>query len=278
MAHHAEDLRDAQSILSMEEDIDLDLAQGDRISRRVAHGVYRILHNRKVVGEELWGIFGLRAGGYRLMSEIDLKWPTPNQQRVQLDVDANWQTLSLWAQIDLHGKRRVAHYLPTENGIEVSVMEGSLRYADAGRSADQPFQLAPAAKPKSILSTTLPAQDNTFLDFGSTLLNFAHLQRIALKPGKSTDIRTVVVMQPALEPFELVQVYTYQRDEQITSLIEPYVNTRRYMIEERDGLSEAGAPVTTLWVDEHGVAVKQDVLLGRDTHGCELTSYTWQGD
>lgn len=260
------------------EDIDLDLEQGDRISQRVAHGVYRILHNRKVVGEELWGIFGLRAGGYRLMSEIDLKWPSSNQQRVRLDVGAAWQTQSLWAQIDMGGKRRVAHYTPAVDGIEINVMEGSLRYAGAGRNPDQPFQLAPAARPKPVLNTTLPAQDDVFLDFGSTLLNFAHLKRIALKPGKSVNIRTVVVMQPTLEPLSLVQVYTYQRDEQITSLIEPYVNTRRYMIEERDGLSEAGAPITTLWVDDHGVAVKQDVLLGRDTHGCELMIYTWQGE
>jgi hypothetical protein len=260
------------------EDIDLDLEQGDRVSRRVAHGVYRILHNRKVVGEELWGIFGLRAGGYRLMAEIVLHWPAPNQQRVRLDVDATWQTQTLWAQIDLHGKRRVAHYTPSGSGIEVSVMEGALRYADAGRNADQPFQLAPAAKPRPALNTTLPAKGDVFLDFGSTLLNFAHLKRIELLPGKSVDIQTIVLMQPALEPLSLVQVYTYQRDEQITSLIEPYVNTRRVTIEERDGLSEAVAPVTTLWIDEHGIAVKQDVLLGRDTHGCELTSYTWQND
>jgi hypothetical protein len=260
------------------EDIDLDLEQGDRVSRRIAHGVYRILHNRKIVGEELWGVFGLRAGGYRLMTEIDLKWPVANQQRARLDVDTEWRTQSLWAQIDLQGKRRVAHYTPAANGVEVSVMEGSLRYADAGRNAEQPFQLAPAAKPKPVLNTMLPANDDIFLDFGSTLLNFAHLKRIKLLPGKSVDIQTIVLMQPALEPLSLVQVYTYQRDEQITSLIEPYVNTRRVTIEERDGLSEAGAPVTTLWVDEHGVAVKQDVLLGRDTHGCELTSYTWQGD
>jgi len=260
------------------EDLDLDLEQGDRVSRRVAHGVYRILHNRKVVGEELWGIFGLRTGGYRLMAEIDLKWPVVNQQRVRLDVDSNWQTQSLWAQIDAQGRRRVAQYTPAAEGIEVSVMEGSLRYADAGRNADQPFQLAPAAKAKPVLNTTLPANGDVFLDFGSTLLNFAHLKRMKLAPGKPLDIQTIVVMQPALEPLPIVQVYTYQRDEQITSLIEPYVNTRRIMIEERDGLSEAGAPVTTLWVDDHGVAVKQDVLLGRETHGCELTSYTWQGE
>lgn len=260
------------------EDIDLDLDQGDRVSRRVAHGVYRILHNRKVVGEELWGIFGLRKGGYRLMAEIDQKWPVDNQQRVQLDVDAAWQTQTLWAQIDAQGKRRVAHYTPAANGIEVNVVEGALRYADAGRNADQPFQLAPAAKPKTVLNTLMPVNGEVFLDFGSTLLNFAHLRRISLSLGKTVDIQTIVLMQPALEPMPLVQVYTYQRDEQITSQTEPYVNTRRYTIEERDGLSEAGAPVTTLWVDEHGVAIRQDVLLGRDTHGCELTSYTWQGD
>jgi hypothetical protein len=260
------------------EDTDLDLEPGDRVSGRVAHGVYRILHNRKVIGEELWGIFALRRGGYRLLAEIDLKWPVPNQQRVRLDVDAGWQTHTLWAQIDARGRRRVAHYVPADDGIEVDVMEGALRYADAGRNSDQPFHLAPAAKPKQVLNTVLPANGQVFLDFGSTLLNFAHLKRMSLALGQSQDIQTIVIMQPALEPLSLVQVYTYQRDEQITSLIEPYVNTRRYTIEERDGLSEAGAPVTTLWVDEHGMAVKQDVQLGRDTHGCELTSYTWHGE
>ena len=127
------------------EDIDLDLEQGDRVSRRVAHGVYRILHNRKVVGEELWGIFGLRTGGYRLMAEIDLKWPVNNQQRVRLDVNSSWQTQSLWAQIDAQGRRRVAHYTPAEAGLEVNVMEGALRYADAGRNADQPFSTQSSA-------------------------------------------------------------------------------------------------------------------------------------
>ncbi len=260
------------------EDIEPGPEQEDRISRRVAHGAYRILHNRKVVGEELWGIFGLRNGGYRLMTEIDLKWPVSNQQRVRLDVDAGWQTQSLWAQIDAQGKRRVAHYTPAAEGIEVHVLEGVLRYADAGRDADQPFQLAPAARPRPVLSATLPAKRDAFLDYGSTLLNYVHLKRMTLAQGKPVEIQTIVVMQPALEPLSLVQVYTYDRDEQITSLIDPYVSTRRYTIEERDGLSEAGAPVTTLWVDDHGVAVRQDVLMGRDTHGCELTSYTWQGD
>lgn len=258
------------------EDLDLDLDNTDRIIRRIAHGVYRITHNRKVVGEELWGIFGLQGGGYRLMTEIDLKWPIPNQQRARLDLDGDWRVRRLWVQLDADGKRRVAHYLPEGDEVNVTVFEEPLRYpAEGNRSPrEQALQTAVAAKAKRVFAGSAPYGPETFLDYGSTLLNFAHLRRLHLVPNTQVQIQTVVVTQPSLEPLEVAQTYTYVRDEQITTLIQPFMVTRRYMIEEStDG--EDGGPVTTLWTDPNGVAIKQDVLLGKETHGCELISYQW---
>jgi hypothetical protein len=262
------------------EDLDLDLDQSDRIARRIAHGVYRITHNRQVVGEELWGIFGLLGGGYRLMAEIDSRWPVPNQQRARLDLDADWLARRLWVQMDAEGKRRIAHYVPSGAMLDIEVYEESLRYAEANRSRaqkDQPLQLAPAAKAKRVFEeSSVYDEDHTFLDFGSTLFNFAHLKRLNLRPGGKAQMKALVVAQPSLEPLPLAQTYTYVRDEQITALVQPFMLSRRYLIEEHTSVKDA--PNTTLWTDEHGVAVKQEVLLGQDTHGCELTSYQWAGE
>lgn len=258
----------------------LDLDKSDRITRRIAHGVYRIFHNRKIVGEELWGIFGLLSGGYRLMTEIDLKWPVPNQQRAQLDLDSAWLARKLWVQLDLEGKRRVAHYLPGEGEVEIAIYEEPLRYGDPNRtSREQQLQLSVMAKAKRVYAAKVNYGPRTFLDYGSTLLNFVHLRRLHLKPGTHAQIEAVVVTQPSLEPLALSQTYCYVRDEQTTSLVQPFMTTRRYTIEEHiAGDGKDDAPFTTIWADQYGVVIKQDVLLGKETHGCELVSYQWVGE
>lgn len=266
------------------EDFDLDrfdLDKSDRITRRIAHGVYRILHNRRVVGEELWGIFGLLSGGYRLMTEIDLRWPVPNQQRAQLDLDSSWSARKLWVQLDLEGRRRVAHYIPSDGELEITIYEEPLRYADPDRvPREQQLQLSVATKARRVYAARANYGPHIFLDYGSTLLNFAHLRRLRhLKPGSQAQIETVVVTQPLLEPLSLSQTYCYVRDEQITSLIEPFMIARRYTIEEHiAGKDKDHMPFTTLWADPYGVIVKQDVLLGKETHGCELVNYRWIGE
>jgi len=254
------------------------LDNSDRIARRIAHGVYRIVHNRKEVGEELWGIFGLRGGGYRLMTEIDLKWPVPNQQRAQLDLDTDWRERKLSVQLDSQGKRRNAYYQLVAGGAEVDVFEEPLRYAEAIKangSGEAPFQAITPPKPKRMFGDTLPFDETTYFDFGSTLMNFVHLKRLPLRLGTKAQMRALVVTQPSLEPLTLSQVYAYVRNEVITTTVQPALHACRYTIEEH---SESGnTPTTTLWTDEHGVAIRLEAAVGRDTHGCELVSYAWQG-
>ena len=132
------------------------------------------------------------------------------------------------------------------------------------------------AKPSRIYSESAPFDDAaTFLDFGSTLFNFAHLRRLSLGQGQMAQVNTVVATQPSLRPLPVTQTYHYVRDEQITTRLQPFLHSRRYRIEELGG---KGAPVTTLWTDAHGVALKQEVQLGKDAHGCELVSYEWTAE
>ncbi len=268
-------------------DLDLDLDNSDRVSERIAHGVYRIIHNRKEVGEELWGIFGLRGGGSRIMTEIDLKWPIPNQQRARLDLDTTWHEQQLFVQLDAQGKRhRATYFLDAGKGeAEINVFEEALRYADAvqgnkGKAADQSFQYAANAQAKRTFGDTLTYDDNTFFDFGSTLMNFVHLKRLNLKLNSHAAMRAIVAMQPSLEPLTIMQTYRYVRDEVISTVVQPAVNAHRYTIEEQSqaNTNAGDSPTTTIWVDDHGIVLKQDVLLGKDTHGCELMRYAWQGD
>lgn len=256
---------------------DLDLDQSDRVARRLAHGAYRVTHNGADVGEELWGILALRGGGYRLMSEIELSWPVPNKQRARLDLDAAWRARRLWAQIDAEGKRRVAYYTPDQGVLEVTVDEEALRHADPrSRAGADSLYVPAAAKPRrAYAESALFDEDTTFLDFGSTLFNFAHLRRLSLRPGEQVEVRTVVATQPALRPLPVSQTYAYVRDEQITTRWQPFLHARRYRIAEHGGKA---APVTTLWTDAHGVALKQEVQLGKDAHGCELVAYEWTAE
>lgn len=259
---------------------DFDLDQSDRITRRIAHGVYRILHNRRVVGEELWGIFGLLGGGYRLMADIDLIWPVPNQQRAQLDLDGAWSARKFWVQLELEGKRRVARYMLGDGELEIAIYEEPLRYGDPNRAShEQPSALLAMARAKCVYATKVAYGPHTFLDYGSTLLNFAHLRRLPLRPGAQAQIEAIVVTQPSLEPLALSQTYCYVRDEQLTSLVQPFMITRRYTIEEHiAGNGRNDASFTTIWADQHDVVIKQEVLLGKETHGCELVSYQWMGE
>jgi len=256
------------------DDLDFSLDGSSRVTHRIAHGVYRITHNRRLVGEELWGIFGLLSGGYRLMTEIDLTWPVQNQQRAQLDLDTNWKVQQLRVQLDLEGRRRSACYLFTDGEIEITVHEEPLRYAEAMRTTRE--AAAQPMAPKRVYANKLVCSPSTFLDYGSPLMNFAHLRRLSLGTGEQTQIHAVVVTQPLLEPLVLRQTYTYVRDEQLSTTIMPFMTAHRYMIEEHTlSQNQSAGPVTTLWTDQHKIVLKQEVLMGKDTHACEMVSYAW---
>jgi hypothetical protein len=244
---------------------EIDLDSSDRIGRRVAHGVYRITHNKREIGEELWGVFSLREGGYRLMSEIDLKWPVLNQQRSRLDLDANWRASMLWVQIDAQGLRRQATYVPDGEAIEVAVLEQPLRYTEATET------LREGVPAKTVLETRIPTTQRTLLDFGSTLFNFAHLKVLPMREGESLPMTALVPRQPSLEPLQIKQTYTFARVEQIANSINGYDQARRYVIAEEGDHS----PVTVIWTDLHGITLRQQIQIGDATHGCELVSYRW---
>lgn len=265
------------------DDLELDLDQTDRISRRIAHGVYRLSHARKPIGEEVWGIFGLRGaegkpGGYRLMSEIDSRWPLPNQQRARLDLDENWAARKLWVEVDAGNARRTAIYEPRRDAhsVLIRITESMLRYADGGKGskqtrADELVLKAPEAG-KVVYEDQLPFDENSYLDFGSTLFNFAHLKRLDMSKDKAT-IKAIVVKLPSLEPLPLTQTYEYVTEEPVNSLLYTQQLAHCHRIVETDG----GSAVTTFWSDAHGIILKQEVNLKNEWHGCELTSYKWVG-
>lgn len=259
------------------DELDIDLDTADRISQRIAHGVYRITHGKRVVGEELWGIFGLRSGGFRLMSEIDLKSPMPNKQRAQLDLDEHWQARKLWVEVDVDGRRRMATYTPDRpaNLLFIQVSELLLRYVDSGRggrSLDGPFMLNPPDKSKVVYEDEVPFDSQSYLDFASTLFNFAHFKRISnqLREKNKARIKAVVVKLPSLEPLLLKQTYEYITDEPVGDNLQL---AQCYTITESDG----GSAKTTFWSNSHGVILKQNVALNGEQYGCELTSYRWLG-
>lgn len=109
---------------------DVRLDQSNRIARRVAHGAYRILHAHRVVGDEVWGIFGMLSGGYRLLTEIEQDWPVPHQQRICLDVDARWQPRVLWVQLDAEGERHNARFNVAGGVVSIDVQEAALQAED----------------------------------------------------------------------------------------------------------------------------------------------------
>jgi hypothetical protein len=250
-----------------------DLDQSNRIKRRIAHGVYRIARDRKDIGEELWGIFAMMKGGYRLMTEIDLTYPVRNQQRARIDLDDDWNTRAMWVQIDANGTRRFADYVLDEGLIDVRVFEQPLPYAESQKSKSQIDRLRETIPPKQVWSEQFVKTTSTFVDFGSTMLNFAHLRQLKLKEGESIEMQALVATQPSLEPVQLKQTFTYVRDEKITTTyLDAHISSRRYTIVEH---ALNNPPTTTLWTDHRGIALRQEVRLDGHAHGCELTSYRW---
>ncbi len=109
---------------------DVRLDQSNRIARRVAHGAYRILHAHRVVGDEVWGIFGMLSGGYRLLTEIEQDWPVPYQQRICLDVDSRWEPKTLWVQLDAEGERHNAKFTVAGSMVNIDIQQAALQAED----------------------------------------------------------------------------------------------------------------------------------------------------
>lgn len=264
-------------------DFDYSTDQSTRVSRRVAYGVYRLTHDGRDVGEEVWGIFALRSGGYRLMTEIDLQWPVPNQQRANLDVDARWMAQALWAQVEMNNTRRHAAYVPSGTTLDVQITEARVHSEDdhGGKNKLRSRALGPnsgAERPpsghgKSVLRRELPFSVTTHLDFASALFNFVVLQRLGLlQPKSSATFDSVVLTLPTLEPLEIPQSY-YCEGEEVLRSDPSELLTRRYTI------AESGVPetMTTFWTDMQGIVIKQELTVGGAPHGCEMVSYRWQG-
>ncbi len=114
---------------------DIRLDQSNRIARRVAHGAYRILHAHRVVGDEVWGIFGMFSGGYRLLTEIEQDWPVPHQQRICLDLDSHWQPKTLWVQLDAEGERHNAKFTVAGSVVSINIQQAALQADDQSARA-----------------------------------------------------------------------------------------------------------------------------------------------
>jgi hypothetical protein len=271
-----------QSMSPSLDDFDYDTDQSTRVARRVAYGVYRLTHGGRDIGEEVWGIFALRNGNSRLMTEIDLQWPVANQQRAHLDVDDQWRIQGLWAQVDLNNSRRIATYIPSGDTLGVQVVESRLHEEEerTGKSrlrgntpaVNAPLPRIGAISGRPVLERELPFDGSTHIDFASALFNFVVLQRLRLGRSTRATFDSVVLTLPSLEPLSIQQTYAYERDERLgNDTNQP--SARRYRI------TEAGTPdaVTTFWTDAHDIVLKQDLMLEGVPHGCEIVSYRWQG-
>jgi hypothetical protein len=271
----------------LEFDLTDDLDTTDRVERRVAHGVYRIFHNKRDIGQELWGVFALKTGGFRLLSEIELSWPVENKQWLRYDLTDAWEPLLLWTQIDVDGMRRFATYAPASaDAFDVSVYEQSIRHAEQNdevrkTGAMKPVngakptteKLRPIVPPRQILNEALPRNGSIHLDFGSTLMNLAQLRLLRLAQGESAGMTALIPSQPSLMPISVNQTCTFTRVEDVSSVLEGFTAARRYVITEEGD----NAPHSTLWTDEHDVVLRQEIILGAESHGCELVSYQWHG-
>lgn len=255
------------------DNVDQDALTSDdplRVERRLADGVYRILRGEALVGEENWAILALKGGGYRLMTELHLDWPKTHQQRAELDTDANWNPVGLWAEIDFNGKRRSATYLIEPGGVlDVRITEQKLptnEDASAGRRGLN----RPGPAPKTVLARSYGFDADANFDFASALFNFVILQRLKLSQGRTGTFESVVVTLPSLEPIAVQQSYAYVRDEPLDRETGEGL-ARRYTIREMDG-EEA---VTTFWTDERGLVIRQSVVVDGEPHGCEMAEYRW---
>ncbi|MGQ9814554.1 MAG: hypothetical protein ACUVR3_05310 [Candidatus Roseilinea sp.] len=88
------------------------------------------------MGDEVWGIFGMLNGGYRLLTEIEQEWPVPHQQRICLDVDSRWRPKILWAQVDAQGERYNAQFTVVADIVRVHIQHAALQVEN--RSARTP--------------------------------------------------------------------------------------------------------------------------------------------
>jgi len=266
-------------------DFDYTTDQSARIARRMAHGVYRITHAGQEVGEEAWTLLALLNGGYRVMTEIDLQWPTRNEQRVQLDVDDRWNILGLWAQIDISGVRRVAAYIPSGNRLNVELTDLAISDEDqrSGKwrlrsdvNALNPIPPRLSASPimaprRKVVQHQLIFEPGTHIDFASAMFNYVVLKRLGLTPGTAAPFSSVVVTLPSLEPLNIRQTYRYDADEPPGPDI-TQAPLRRHII------TETGSPdmLTTFWCDQRDIVQKQELMLNGALHGCEIVSYRWQ--
>jgi hypothetical protein len=279
-------------------DSDSDTDQSTRVERRVAHGLYVLTHGEQDVGEEVWAIFAMRSGIFRCLTEIDQRWPVPHQQRAQLDVDEHWRVQALWAQVDVNAVRRMATYVPTEHRLSIEIVEVPLHEEDehasrtaqnrliANRAAEAGFGLSlprapvtphqvghPAgANRRVVRRSEVPFQPDMHLDYASTLFNFVAVQRLRLERGSQATFDSVVLTQPSLEPLSVRQTYAYVSDETITRNTNP-VPVRRYTIRET-GLPDL---LTTFWTDEHGITLRQELLLAGLPYRCDMLNYRWNG-
>ena len=261
-------------------DNDISTDQTLRETRRVANGVYRLSRNGRAIGEELWGIFALRNGWFRLMTEIDLTWPIPNQQRANLDVDASWSAQGMWAQIDIHNTRRMVTCIVADDVLSIEITTLRLRDEDKKASNPRPRLLGdlkgqvgdehPAGK--VVFQRAMSFDPQSHLDFDSALFNFVALQRLQLARGAQSTFFSVAPALPSLEPLTLRQTYRYERDE-TTGPDANRMIARRYAIME----SGADGVLTTFWADEHGIALRQEFTMNGALHTCEMTNYRWLG-
>lgn len=269
-------------------DFDYATDQSIRVARRLAHGVYKLTRDGRDIGEEVWSIFALLNSGYRLMAEIDQKWPMTHEQRVQLDVDEHWNAQGMWVQIDIGNVRRMAACIPADNVLNVELTDQRLNEEDQLRSKWKQRSKAGAVPParnppapsvsaatagvnKSVAQVQAPFEANTHLDFASALSNYVALQRLKLEQGSQATFNSIVLSLPTLVPINVEQTYSYDpEDAQREDPIKPL--GRQYSIVET-------APPnlkTTFWTDEHGIVLKQELMLHGARHVCEMVNYRWQ--
>lgn len=271
------------------DDADISLDQSARIAHRVAFGAYRLSHDNQPIGDEVWGIFSLLNGGYRIMTDIDLEWPVPNQQRARMDLDGRWRIERLWVQVDAEGIRRVATYTPIGDVVEIQIAESRLRNDEDvtriarsdGRSSAKPHNdhrirlLRPKPEPSRITwQQQLPFTPVTHLDFGSTLFNFVALKRNTLSLNMPVTFDAIVITLPSLAPLCVEQVYTYERDEPVRhDPLRPL--SRRHQILEKGIQEMSPSSVTTFWADDRGITLAQELDLNGVPHGCDIAQHNW---
>lgn len=249
---------------------DIETEDALRIERRLADGVYRILHGEEPVGEENWTILALKGGGYRLMTELRLDWPRAHLQRAELDCDENWNPQALWVEIDINGKRRSATYWIEQVGVlDVRITEQKLPVAEENNTGRRGRS---APEPRTVYARAFGFDPEANFDFASALFNFVVLRRLQLSAGRSATFESVVVTLPSLEPVAIQQAYAYVRDEPLDRATGSGL-ARRYTIREIDGEDA----VTTFWTDARGIVIRQNVVLDGIPHGCEMIQYRWSG-